>query len=150
MTMTTARPDYARVRAELAQPVPCEFGPALAAACALVATADGWPADEERAQLVARLRLVCGGGLLDLEGVTQAFDHHVAGLVAAPESAEADCLARVQRLRPDPQLARTLAHACNAVAMADGGYDEAERDAALRICRTMGLPPEEIGVADAR
>lgn len=147
--MAPTRPDLSAVRRELpASPAP-EFGRALAAACALVASADGWPAEEERRQLLQRLRLLAASGVLDVDDVVVAFDHFMEALIIDLGAAEPSCIALIARFRPDPALARALAHACNAVAMADGGYDEAERQAALRICRAIGLPPTEIGIAVA-
>ncbi|MCR5881266.1 TerB family tellurite resistance protein [Phenylobacterium sp. J367] len=144
------RRDYEAVRTELPQPSHPVFGPALAAACAMVASADGWPSDEERTQLLQRMRLLAAGGTLDLNGLVETFDGLLEALLSDPGKAEARCLALIEPLSEEPDLRLALAHACNAVAMADGGYDEAERNVALRICRAIKVAPEEIGIESAR
>lgn len=148
--MKEPRRDYEEVRAEVPQPVHHAFGPALAAACAMVASADGWPSEDERAQLLRRIHLLAGDGLLDCANLTKIFDQLVEACVTDAVRAEAACLVLIKPLRDIPDPAVALAHACNAVAMADGGYDQAEREVALRICRAIDVPPEEIGVNDAR
>lgn len=147
--MKAGSPDYTSIHAELSQALPGNFGVAFAAACALMAGADGWPAEEERAQLYERMRLLGAGGRLDIDAVVVAFERNLAGLMADSDRASVECLDLLGRLQWPIEPARVLAHACNAVAMADGGYDDAERDAALRICEAIGVSPEEIGVADA-
>ena len=149
-TMTQRHRNYDRVRAEVPQPVHHAFGPALAAACAMVASADGWPSDEERAQLLQRIHRLAGGGLLDCDSLTRTFDQLLEAWVSDPPRAEAACLVLIEPVKDVPDLAVALAHACNAVAMADGGYDQVEREVALRICRAIGVPPAEIGIDDAR
>ncbi|MBL8771501.1 MAG: tellurite resistance TerB family protein [Phenylobacterium sp.] len=147
--LSLRRPIRATGRAEQPLRRTPESGRALAAACAIVAGADGWPTDDERRQMVERLRLLADSTRLDLEHVVRAFDRFLNALIEDPETAEPVCMALIARLRSDPGQARALLQACNAVAMADGGYDEAERQAVRRICRAVGVSAEEVGVADA-
>lgn len=119
---------------------------ALIAACALVAQADGWVVPEERQRMIERMRrtpAVAVFGveevLLGFETLNERFDRNLDDGVAAAETA-------VQRLAGRTGPARLLVETACAVAEADGGFDEEERDVVLRLCELLGLAPAAFGI----
>jgi tellurite resistance protein TerB len=120
----------------------------LTAACLLVANADGWVTGEERRQILLRLQGFALGAGLDLKATMAAFDALTAEFDHDPETAEARALARVRSLA-GADAGHVVEIAC-AIAAADGGFDAAEREAAARISRALGLAPGRFGLDEAR
>jgi tellurite resistance protein TerB len=120
---------------------------ALIAACLLVANADGWVTGEERRQILLRLQGFALGAGLDLKATMAAFDALTADFDHDPESAEARALGKVRALA-GADAGHVVEIAC-AIAAADGGFD-AEREAAARISRALGLAPGRFGLDEAR
>lgn len=102
--MQRAPRGYDVVRAELPQPIDHAFGPALAAACASVTSADGCLADEERNQLLQRMHRLAAGAVLDIDDLIQTFDHLLESLISDAGGAEAESLALTSRVRNNPDL----------------------------------------------
>lgn len=139
--MAATRPDLGAVRRELpAAPAP-EFGRALAAACALVAQADGCIRAEERQRVVERMRRSPAVAVFGLQEVLLGFEilnerceRDLGDGVAAAETA-------VRRLAGRSGPSRLLVETACAVAEADGGFDAEERDVVLRLCELLNLAP---------
>lgn len=120
---------------------------ALASACALVAHADGWVTGEEGRAILLRLQGFALGAGLDFAATMRAFDSVILAFERDSEIAEAQALSRLRGVA-GRDAAYIVEIAC-AIAAADGGFDAAERQAAMRICRALGLEPAAFGLADA-
>lgn len=119
---------------------------ALAAACALVAQADGWVTREERKRIVERLRRSPAVALFGVDEVILAFEALIVRLERDIEDGEATAEVAVQRLRGQPAVSRLLIETACSVAEADGGFDPDEREVILRLCQLLDLNPAEYGV----
>jgi len=135
------RPDFSSLLKEAWTPGDAAQFDAIVAACALVAHADGWVTIEERRKLTERFYAVADLAVFGPEDALEAFDRLIDRFDRDAERAMADAEAAVLKLRSHPLAARRLVATACGVAAADGGFDEAERDIALRLCRILNLPP---------
>ena len=121
---------------------------ALASACAIVAYADGWVTGEERRAMLLKLQGFALGAGLDMAATMRAFETVTDAFDRDSEAAEAQGLRRLGAVAGKD--AGYLVEIACAIADADGGFDAAEREAATRICRALGLAPADFGLAEAR
>lgn len=119
---------------------------ALVAACVLVAHADGWVTPEERRRTVERLRMSPAVAAFNTYEIVVAFDQLAAHFDHDPDDGERRAEAAVRRFRGPEAAGRRLIEVACAVADADGGFDGAERDTVLRLCRLLGLDPAGSGL----
>ncbi|WP_396595638.1 tellurite resistance TerB family protein [Brevundimonas sp. R86498] len=120
---------------------------AVAAACALVAHADGWVTPDESRRMVDRLRRSSAVAVFGVEEVVVAFEAVVRRLERDIEDGEATAEVAIRRLRGQPGPSRLLVDTACAIAEADGGFDAEEREVLLRLCTLVGLDPAAHGLA---
>lgn len=117
----------------------------IAAACALIAYADGVVRQAEHDSMAASLSLF---GLIDeqsrqellieFEQATARFEiDHAAGEIAA--------LSTIARLQKNGRFARALVETCRHIGEADGHYIIEEQSALVKICRQLRIEPVEAG-----
>jgi tellurite resistance protein TerB len=122
----------------------------IAAACAVVAYADGWVTPDEHRRMIHR---ILSSGALEprrIDDLTEAFEAVRARFLQFPDTAEAWALDRVIALRDHATLPHLVVTACCAIAAADGGFDAEERRAILRICKLLRVDPDDFGLLEAR
>ncbi|MDZ4110161.1 MAG: TerB family tellurite resistance protein [Brevundimonas sp.] len=114
---------------------------AVAAACALVAQADGWVTPQERKRMTDRMRESASIRFFGLhevivgfEALNVRFDRDLADGEAAAEGA-------IAQLRGQPGPSRLLIETACSVAEADGGFGAEERAALLRMCDLLDVDP---------
>lgn len=103
---------------------------ALAAACALMAAADGADPDAIRARLP------------DPAG----FDGTLERLRGDAPVAEEEALATVRTVKGDVEAAKAVARGACALASADGELTPAQADTARRLCEALNLSPTQFGL----
>lgn len=121
----------------------------IVAGCAIVAYADGWVTDAEYNRMLSMIRSlepIATFGLADVNATFRAWTDQLAADQKSGEAAALKAVARVKRASRYPAL---LVEACCAIAAADGGFDAEERKAIIRICKVLGLDPDDFEVADA-
>lgn len=121
----------------------------IVAGCAMVAYADGWFTDEERARMIGLISGFEPIATFGLEDVVATFEALSDRFAEDPEEAERDALKAVGHLKGTPRYPALLVETCCAIAAADGGFDAEERRAAMRICAELGLDAADFGIADA-
>lgn len=121
---------------------------AVGAACGLVACADGWVTNHEREALGARLRRSSASQWFDLERVLDTFEEVIERFEADPDAAEAHARKLVKRARGPS--GPSIVEAAATVADSDGGYDGAERDVLLDLCRTLGVEAGRLSLAPSQ
>ena len=114
---------------------------ALVAACALVAHADGWVTQDERRGTLERLRGLEAVKVFGVAEVQEAFEALISRFERDPEDGVELAEAAIERLRGRSGPSDLLIEAACAVAAADGGFDEEERDTILRLCALLGVKP---------
>jgi tellurite resistance protein TerB len=114
---------------------------ALAAACVLVAQADGWVTPAERRKTLARMRRGPVIGLFGHDELAHAFEQLNQRLDYDLDEGVASAEAAVRRVSDRPDAAQFVIETACAVADADGGLDGEEREVILHLCEMLGLDP---------
>jgi len=121
----------------------------IVAGCALVAYADGWVTDTERDRMSALIRGCEPIAAFGLAEVGQTFADYTQRFSDDFEAGERHALDAVARLKHVNRYNTLLVETCCAIADADGGFEEEERLAAIRICDALDLDPASFGLAEA-
>lgn len=143
------RPDFRSLLKEAWTPGDAIQFDAIVGACALVAHADGWVTVEERRKLTERFCALEDLAIFGPDEALDAFDKLIDLFDRDAELARSDAEAAVAKLRSHPLAARRLVATACGVASADGGFDEAERDIVLRLCKILNVPPVEFELIPA-
>lgn len=117
----------------------------IAAACALIAYADGVVRQSEHDSMAASLSRF---GLIDEQSRQELlveFDHATARFEIDFSVGETAALATIARLQKSARFSRTLVETCRALGEADGHYIVEEQSALVKICRQLGLEPVSAG-----
>jgi tellurite resistance protein TerB len=117
----------------------------IAAACALIAYADGVVRQAEHDSMVRSLSRF---GLLDEQSrqeLLAAFEQATERFEIDFGVGEAAALATVARLRKSGRFSHVLVETCRALGESDGDYVLEEQAALVKICRRLGLEPVGAG-----
>lgn len=135
-----------RFRLELQRHRQRPFLEAVAAACALVATADGEVSFSERSRLDAVVESLSQLRLFDPHEVVEAFDRHVARLSEDEGGLDAllDTIAAGTKGEGAPDL---LLRISAAMSLADGRDSSDEHEVIHRICAVLGLDAAAVETA---
>lgn len=117
----------------------------IAAACALIAYADGIVRPAEHDSMAASLSRF---GLVDersRQELLAEFEHATSRFEIDPSTGERAALATIERLRGKARFGRALVETCRLIGEADGHYIVEEQSALVKICRQLGLEPVEAG-----
>ena len=141
---------HAAIAAELAAARDGALMQGIVAGCAIVAYADGWPTDDERARMVALLGDFIPNAAFTTREVLASFDEFTTRFADDYEAGDREALAFVGRLKGRERYPALLVETCCAIAAADGGFDAEEREAIARICTALDLDRADFDLADAR
>lgn len=117
----------------------------IAAACALIAYADGIVRPAEHDSMAASLSRF---GLLHEHSRTELlaeFEHATARFEIDPAAGERAALSTIARLKGKSRFAQALIETCRLIGEADGHYIVEEQSALVKICRQLGLEPVRAG-----
>lgn len=140
---------FDRFRKELQRHRQRPFLEAVAAACALVATADGEVSFSERARLDAVVESLSELRLFDPHEVVDAFDEHVAVLAEDADAGHNRMLKTITSGTGDDGAADLLLRISVAMSLADGRDSADEHKVIDQICAALGLAPEAAAAAFA-
>ena len=115
----------------------------VVAGCAIVAYADGVVRPEEKQKMMGFMRSNDVLSIFDTGKVIQLFDKSASKYEFDRTIGEMEALSAVGKLRSKPTEARLLVRVCCAIGASDGNFDESEKQAAVKICRELGLDPAE-------
>ena len=130
---------FERFRLELNRHKQRPFLEAVAAACALVATADGEVSFSERARLDTVIESLSQLRLFDPHEVVDAFDEHVAQL-ADDEDGVAAMLKVIRAGTRADGAADLLLRISAVMSLADGRDSSDEHEIIHKICAALQLP----------
>ncbi|MBT3401948.1 MAG: tellurite resistance TerB family protein [Rhodospirillaceae bacterium] len=144
---TEASTLFDRFRKELQRHRQRPFLEAVAAACALVATADGDVSFSERARLDAVVESLSELSLFDPHEVVDAFDEHVAVLSEDADGGHNKMLKRITSGTGKEGAADLLLRISVAMSLADGRDSADEHKVIDQICAALGLAPTAAAAA---
>jgi len=139
---------FERFRLELNRHKQRPFLEAVAAACALVATADGEVSFSERARLDTVIESLSQLRLFDPHEVVDAFDEHVAQL-ADDDDGVAAMLKVISAGTRAEGAADLLLRISAAMSLADGRDSSDEHETIHKICAALQLPDTSVEQAYA-
>lgn len=122
---------------------------AVVSGCALVAYADGWVRPEEHRRMTGLIRSFDPLRAFGLDEVLAYFEETTEAFRTGPETSEQRAFEKVTRLKGRGHYPELLIMLCTAIAEADGGFDEQERQVIIRICEALDLDPATFDLADA-
>ena len=134
---------FERFRLELNRHKQRPFLEAVAAACALVATADGEVSFSERARLDTVIESLSQLRLFDPHEVVDAFDEHVAQL-ADDDDGVAAMLKVISAGTRAEGAADLLLRISAAMSLADGRDSSDEQEIIHKICAALQLPDTSV------
>ena len=134
---------FERFRLELNRHKQRSFLEAVAAACALVATADGEVSFSERARLDTVIESLSQLRLFDPHEVVDAFDEHVAQL-ADDDNGVAVMLKVISAGTRAEGAADLLLRISAAMSLADGRDSSDEHEIIHKICAALQLPDTSV------
>ena len=117
----------------------------IAAACALMAYADGIvrPAEHDSmAASLSRFGLVDDRSRMEL---LAEFEHVTARFEIDPSTGERTALTTIGRLQGKSRFAQALIETCRLIGEADSHYIVEEQSALVKICRQLGVDPIAAG-----
>lgn len=117
----------------------------IAAACALMAYADGIvrPAEHDSmAASLSRFGLVDDRSRMEL---LAEFEHVTARFEIDPSTGERTALTTIGRLQGKSRFIQALIETCRLIGEADGHYIVEEQSALVKICRQLGVDPVAAG-----
>ncbi|MFC5508481.1 MULTISPECIES: TerB family tellurite resistance protein [Hyphomicrobiales] len=117
----------------------------IAAACALMAYADGIvrPAEHDSmAASLSRFGLVDDRSRMEL---LAEFEHVTARFEIDPSTGERTALTTIGRLQGKSRFTQALIETCRLIGEADGHYIVEEQSALVKICRQLGVDPVAAG-----
>lgn len=115
---------------------------ALAAACALVAHADGQAVPAEARRMLAVMRTSPLLSAVPADEALALFVEYVRAFGVNPLRARTRALRRIRRLAEEPRQARLVLNACLLVSQADGVVQPAEMAAVRLVREALGLGPD--------
>jgi len=131
---------FDRFRKELERHRQRPFLEAVAAACALVATADGEVSFSERSRLDAVVESLSELRLFDPQEVVDAFDADVEALSRDADGEREAMLKTIEAGTANDGAADLLLRIAVAISLADGRDSSDEHQVIDRICAALGLP----------
>ncbi len=117
----------------------------IAAACALIAYADGVVRPAEHDSMASSLSRF---GLVDERSRSELlaeFEHATARFEIDPSTGERAALTAIARLEGKTRFAQALVETCRLIGEADGHYIVEEQSALVKICRQLGVDPVATG-----
>jgi len=120
-----------------------QFMEAMAAACAMIATADGEVSPSEKMKMTGFINNSPELKVFDLAEVLAAFNNMTGKFEFDFQIGEAQALKTIGKIKGNDSAARLLVRVACAVGASDGSFDEKERAACRRVCLELGLSPAD-------
>lgn len=119
------------------------FMKATAAACAMIAAADGEVTAAEKIKMTGFINNSPELKVFNLNDVLAAFNDATSKFEFDFHIGEAEALKTIGKLKGNDSAARLLVRVACAVGGSDGNFDKQERAACRQVCLELGLSPAD-------
>lgn len=119
------------------------FMEATAAACAMIAAADGEVSAAEKAKMAAFIDRSPELKAFNLSDVIGAFNQSVAKFEFDFQLGQAEALKTINKIKGNDGASRLLVRVACAIGASDGSFDDKEKAACRQICLELGLSPAD-------
>jgi tellurite resistance protein TerB len=116
---------------------------ATAAACAMIAAADGEVSAAEKTKMIGFISNSPELKVFNLTEVIKAFNDAVAKFEFDQQIGQAEALKVISKVKGNDGASRLLVRVACAIGTSDGDFDEKEKAACRQICIELGLSPAD-------
>jgi len=120
-----------------------DFLDAVVAGCALVAAADGTIDASEKQKMVGFIERSDELKVFDIKEVIQRFNSFTDGFEFDHSIGVGEAMKAIAKIKSNPEASRLLIRVCCAIGMADGTFDDNEKNVVKKICSELKLDPSE-------
>ncbi|MCS3467322.1 tellurite resistance protein TerB [Pseudomonas sp. JUb42] len=119
------------------------FMEATAAACAMIAAADGEVSSSEKMKMTGFINNSPELKVFNLSDVIKAFNDSVSKFEFDYQIGQAEALKVINKIKGNDGAARLLVRVACAIGASDGNFDQKEKAACRQICLELGLNPAD-------
>ena len=119
------------------------FMEATAAACAMIAAADGEVSSSEKLKMTGFINNSPELKVFNLSDVIKAFNDSVSKFEFDYQIGQAEALKVINKIKGNDGAARLLVRVACAIGASDGNFDQKEKAACRQICLELGLNPAD-------
>jgi tellurite resistance protein TerB len=123
-----------------------DFMEAVAAGCALVATADGSVSSEEKQKMVGFINVNENLKIFKLNDIIERFNSYVSQFEFDHTVGKLQALMAVEKMKKKPHEAKLLIYVCISIGSSDGNFDKDEVSVVKEMCQKLGLDPQEFSL----
>ena len=116
-----------------------DFMEAVAAGCAMIASADGNISSEEKQKMVGYINLNESLKVFNLNDVLTKFNHHADMFAFDYNVGKAEAMKSIAKMKSKPDAAKTLIAVCCSVGASDGNFDKDEIALVKEMCTVIGV-----------
>ena len=120
-----------------------DFMEAIAAGCALIASADGDISSEEKQKMVGYINLNDSLKVFKLNDVLTRFNHYADMFAFDYNVGKAEAMKSITKMKKKPDEAKALISVCCSIGAADGNFDKDEIALVKEVCSELGVDPAE-------
>ncbi|WP_110947030.1 tellurite resistance TerB family protein [Pseudomonas bohemica] len=119
------------------------FMEATAAACAMIAAADGEVSSVEKLKMSGFIKNSPELKVFNLTDVIAAFNDSVGKFEFDYQIGQAEALKTINKIKGNDGASRLLVRVACAIGASDGNFDDKEKAACRQICLELSLPPSD-------
>ncbi|MFS2157842.1 tellurite resistance TerB family protein [Pseudomonas sp. Pseusp122] len=119
------------------------FMEATAAACAMIAAADGEVSSSEKMKMTGFINNSPELKVFNLSDVIKAFNDSVSKFEFDYQIGQAEALKVINKIKGNDGASRLLVRVACAIGASDGNFDQKEKAACRQICLELGLNPAD-------
>jgi len=120
-----------------------DFMEAIAAGCALIASADGDISSEEKQKMVGYINLNDSLKVFNLNDVLTRFNHYADMFAFDYNVGKAEAMKSITKMKSKPDAGKTLIAVCCSIGAADGNFDKEEVALVKEMCTNLGVNPAD-------
>jgi tellurite resistance protein TerB len=120
-----------------------DFMEAIAAGCALIASADGDISSEEKQKMVGYINLNDSLKVFNLNDVLTRFNHYADMFAFDYNVGKAEAMKSITKMKNKTGAGKTLIALCCSIGAADGNFDKEEVALVKEMCTNLGVNPAD-------
>ncbi|MGK0465758.1 tellurite resistance TerB family protein [Clostridium sp.] len=120
-----------------------DFMEAVAAGCALIASADGDISSEEKQKMVGYINLNDSLKVFKLNDVLTRFNHYADMFAFDYNVGKAEAMKSITKMKSKTDAGKTLIAVCCSIGAADGDFDKEEVALVKEMCSNLGVNPAD-------
>ncbi|MGH4120152.1 tellurite resistance TerB family protein [Clostridium sp.] len=120
-----------------------DFMEAIAAGCALIASADGDISSEEKQKMVGYINLNDSLKVFKLNDVLTRFNHYADMFAFDYNVGKAEAMKSITKMKSKTDAGKTLIAVCCSIGAADGNFDKEEVALVKEMCSNLGVNPAD-------